>query len=230
MTDLTPRIKGLNLKIMEPQEGITFKPGQYVQLEVPRHGKVKEPEFRAYSICSTCQEHGYLELMITRVEDGTVSSYVHQILKPGDELTLRGPFGDFYYRDSDKDLLLVATGSGLAPIRSILHYLAEQGISRKTLFFFGAKTRDDLMYLDELKGFEQTLADFSFVPTLSRVEEGDAWDGERGRVTDLIKSRIDSGRNLEVYICGAPPMVESSLALLLEKGVPEESIFFDKFA
>ena len=185
MYDLTPRIKGLGLKILEPDDGISFKPGQYVQLEVPKHGKVKEPDFRAYSICSPCQMHGFLELMITRVEDGSVSGYVHDILKKGDQLTLRGPFGDFFYRDSDKDLLLIATGSGLAPIRSIIHHLATQGTGRKTLFFFGAKTRDDLMYLDELRGFEQTLPDFTFVPVLSRVGEGDDWDGERGRVTDL---------------------------------------------
>ena len=227
---LTPQIKGLDLLILSPEEGIEFKAGQYVQLEVPRKGGAGEGEFRAYSICSACQTKDRLELMITEVEEGIVSGYVHHQLNEGDELILRGPFGDFFYRDSDQDLLLIATGSGLAPIRSILHYLDDNKINRKTMFFFGAKTKADLMYYDELRGFEKKLPDFTFIPTLSRSAPEDEWDGEKGRVTDLIQSRIQPGARMEVYICGAPPMVESCLKLLVAKGIPEESIFFDKFA
>lgn len=230
ITDLTPDIKGLDLRIVSPEEGIVFKAGQYVQLEVPEHGKTKEPEFRAYSICSPCQERGRLELMITRVEEGAVSGYVHDFLKQGDELILRGPFGDFYYRDSDKDLLLIATGSGLAPIRSILHHLENNGISRKTTLFLGARTKADLIYFEELKELEKTRPDFTFVPALSRSPENDRWEGEKGRVTDLIERRISAGAEIEAYICGAPAMVEACLSLLIDKGVADESVFFDKFA
>ena len=228
---LTPTIRGLRLEILSPEEGIRFTPGQYVQLEVPKYEKTKEPEFRAYSIASSAEESGALELMITRVPDGAVSVYVHDHLTEGQELTLRGPFGDFRVQDSDREILLIATGSGLAPIRSILFQLESEQCPRKTTFFFGARTRKELMYFDELKELESKLPDFRFVPVLSRPAEEDAWEGERGRVTDLIERRVeDHGAQREVYICGNPDMVEDCLGRLKEKGVPEERIFFDKFA
>jgi Na+-transporting NADH:ubiquinone oxidoreductase subunit F len=230
MVQLTETIKGLKLEILSPEEGIKFKAGQYVQLEVPKYEKTKGTEFRAYSIASSAQESGALELMITKVPDGAVSVFVHDYLKEGQELTLRGPFGDFMLHDSDREILLIATGSGLAPIRSILFQLVKEQSPRKTTFFFGARNAKDLMYFDQLKELEGKLPDYEFVPALSRPTEEDGWEGETGRVTDLIKRRVEKGAAKDVYICGNPEMVEDCVELLKEKGIPEERIFFDKFA
>ena len=229
MEDLTPTIKGLHLKIVEPAEGIAFKAGQYVQLEVPKYKRTSGPEYRAYSISSDADRHDRLELVITRVPEGAVTTYVHEHLKEGEELRARGPYGEFYLRESDRDILLIATGSGMAPIKSILHQLANHGTQRKITFFFGARMKADLYYVDRLEAWEKRISQFRFIPTLSRPAEEDHWEGEKGRVTDLIQKHLPDDGKVDVYICGAPPMVESCVALLAEKGVPEERIFYDKF-
>ena len=227
--DLTPNIKRLHLKILTPEEGISFKAGQYVQLEVPKYEMTRGPEYRAYSVASSAGENHDLELAITKVPDGAVTTYVHDYLKVGEELIVNGPFGEFYLRDSDRDILFIATGSGLAPIKSILHQMEEEGIKRKATLFFGARTRKDLLYYDKLRDFEKRLPNFTFFPTLSRPTEEDQWDGEKGRVTDLIEKHIAENANIQVYICGAPTMVDSCEDILTKKGIPEDQIFYDKF-
>jgi len=227
--DLTHEIKELEMKLITPEEGITFKPGQYVQLEVPKYEKITDPEFRAYSISSDSNEHGNLELVITKVPEGAVTTYVHEYLKKDEELILYGPYGDFYMRESDRGILLIATGSGLAPMKSILHQIEGNDIKRETILFFGAKTPNDLYYVDELKTLESKLENFKFYPTLSRVGDDDEWSGERGRVTSLIEKHIPENAALDVYLCGAPAMIESSMDLLRKKGIPEEQMYFDKF-
>ncbi|MFC1822385.1 NADH:ubiquinone reductase (Na(+)-transporting) subunit F [Thermodesulfobacteriota bacterium] len=227
--ELTPDIRELRLKILSPEPGIKFKAGQYVQLQVPRYALTKGPEFRAYSIASSAADSHNVDLAVTKVEEGAVSGYVHDYLKEGEELTIIGPYGEFYLRDSDREILLIATGSGLAPIKSILHQMEEEQIARKTRLFFGDRMPKDLFYTEELKVFEERIPDFSYIQTLSRVEEGDKWQGERGRVTDLIEKYIPERARLEAYICGSPAMVQSCVDLLIKKEIPEECICFDKF-
>ena len=134
--DLTPDIKGLCLKILTPEEGITFTPGQYVQLQVPRYELTKNSEYRAYSISSNPEENRKIELCITKAAGGAVSTYVHDYLKEGEELVISGPYGDFFLRESDRGILLIATGSGLAPIKSIINQIEIEQIPRKTTVFF----------------------------------------------------------------------------------------------
>ncbi len=230
LEDLTSYIKGVTLVIVEPVEGMAFKPGQYIQLEIPRYKLSSSPEFRAFSMASIPEEHKKIELYVGLVEKGIVSTYVHDYLKEGDELVMRGPFGDFYYRDSDRDILMIATGTGLAPIMSILRHMRREKIPRKTTLFFGTRVEEDLYCVKELNNLENALSAFTYVPTLSRVPDDSPWEGERGRVTDLIEKRISKGADYDVYICGNPDMVDSCMKILKEKGIPEHSIYFDKFS
>jgi Na+-transporting NADH:ubiquinone oxidoreductase subunit F len=227
---LTPTIKGIHLKILSPEEGIRFKAGQYIQMWVPEYELSKDSEYRAYSVCSAPYETMGLDLVITKVPEGVVSTYVHDFLKEGEELTIAGPYGDFYLRESKREILFVATGSGLAPIKSILHQMQKEQISRKATLYFGARTGEDLYYWDQLKEFEKAIPDFTFVPTLSRPRKEDQWDGETGRVTDLIEKYTAENADIEVYMCGNPAMVESCERLLQKKGIPPDRIFYDKFA
>jgi Na+-transporting NADH:ubiquinone oxidoreductase subunit F len=229
IADLTHQVKGLALEILSPEEGIFFKPGQYVQLEVPKYKLSKEPEFRAFSVASSPHEPRRVELFVGRVVKGVVSTYVHDYLKVGDKLSMRGPFGDFFYRDSGRDILMVATGTGLAPIMSILRYFRKEKIDRITTLFFGTRNIRDLYCKEELESLEKELPRFSYVPTLSREEDDSTWKGNRGRVTDLIEKKISEKANLDVYICGNADMVESCLAVLARKGIPPSQIHFDKF-
>ncbi len=227
--DLTPIIKGLHLRILTPEEGIAFKPGQYVQLQIPKYRLTKEPEYRAYSISSSSEEHHKVELVITKVPEGAVSTYAHDYLKEGEELLIHGPFGDFYLRESNRDILLIGTGSGLAPLKSLLHQIHREQIQRKTILFFGARTRKDLYYYQALKSFERQIAHFTFTPILSRPTKEDQWDGEQGRVTKLIEKDIPEAAPIDAYICGSPGMVQSCIDLLKKKGISEERILYDKF-
>lgn len=227
--DLTADIKGISLDILSPAEGITFKPGQYVQFEIPKYKLTKQPEYRAYSISSRADHHNKIELVITKAPGGAVSTYVHEYLTVGEELVVMGPYGDFTLHESKNDILLIATGSGLAPMRSMLYEIEAKPILRKTTLFFGERTRSDLYFFDELKALEDKLENFTFVPTLSRPTEAGHWQGETGRVTDLIEKYVADNAPLDIYLCGSPEMVESCMDLLKQKGISENSIFFDKF-
>lgn len=232
MKPLTSTINGLRLEILEPAEGITFKPGQYIQLQVPAYELSKKPDFRAFSIASSQDRHDSIELMITKAPEGFVSIYVHDYLKIGEELIMRGPFGDFYFRDDndDREILLCATGSGLAPIRSILYYLEAHDIKRKTTLLFGARTSDDLFYLDEMADLKNKLHDFTYIPILSNQPGDKPWDGETGFITDYINKNWSDNPPLDGYICGAPIVVELCDKTLKGKGVPGDRVFFDAFA
>jgi len=227
--ELTPDIREVRLSIITPEEGLHFKPGQYVQLHIPKYELTKEAEYRAYSISSSSEDSNQIELIITRMPGGAVSTYVHDYLKEGDEFLMSGPYGDFYLRESDRGMLFIATGSGLAPIKSILHQMEKEKIRQKATLFFGDRTRKDLYYIEELEAFEHNISDFTFIPTLSRPTEEDSWQGEKGRVTDLIEKYIPENADIDVYICGAPVMIQSCMELLKKKGIPENRIIFDKF-
>ncbi len=227
--DLTPTNKGITLRITSPEDGILFKPGQYVQLQVPPFKLSKTSEFRAYSIASNADDTTHVQLVITKVENGIVSTYVHDYLKEGDEVTIRGPFGDFFLRDSQRDILFIATGSGLAPVMSMLYQIEGEEIKRKTTLFFGDRKPHDLYFQDQLIYWQKSIVNFTFIPTLSRAVEEDSWNGEKGRVTTLIHKHIPDNTPLDVYICGAPPMVESCAKVLRQKGIPASNVFYDKF-
>ncbi len=107
--------------------------------------------------------------------------------------------------------------------------MEEENIQRKATFYFGAKTPSDLFMLDYFKRLEETLFDFKFVPTLSRVTEEQNWTGEQGRVNNAIDKLIVDGDNKEAYLCGNAPMIDSVIKSLVAKGISEELIYYDKF-
>ncbi|WFA09382.1 2Fe-2S iron-sulfur cluster binding domain-containing protein [Tissierella sp. Yu-01] len=228
ITDLTDVIKLLRFKLPEDAE-INFKPGQYVQLKAPIYEGNDEEVYRAYSIASSPTMKNYLELVIGYVPEGIATTYVHRHLTVGDEVSINGPYGDFHYHDNDREMIMVATGTGVAPILSLLNYMKEHNIKRKARFYFGAKTPKDLFMLDYFKELEETLFDFKFIPTLSRVTDDDDWDGERGRVNNAIDKLLEDGEDKEGYLCGNEAMIESVVKSLTSKGVPEELIYYDKF-
>ena len=228
VVDLTDVIKLLRFKLPAGEE-INFKPGQYVQLKAPLYEGNDEEVYRAYSIASSPSHKDYLELIIGYVPEGIATTYVHRHLQVGDKVNINGPYGDFYYQDNDREMVMVAVGTGVAPILSLLNYMREHDIKRKATFYFGAKTPKDLFMLDYFKELEETLYDFTFVPTLSRASDEDNWTGERGRVNNAIEKIVENGENKEAYLCGNAPMIDSVVTALKAKGVPEELIYFDKF-
>lgn len=221
---VTHDIKHLRFDIEEGKE-VKFLPGQYVQLQIPG-----TDEYRAYSVASSPSSTKNLELTIRLVPGGLCSAYVHKVMEVGDNAVFTGPFGDFYLReDSDMEMVGIAGGSGMAPLRSIAHYMAEKGMPRKFTFFFGARTLADLYYTEEFREIEKKFPNFKYIPALSEPRAEDEWDGEVGFVTEAVEKYLDDTTKKEAYLCGPPPMIDAAEVVLYRKGVTTDTIFFDKF-
>jgi propane monooxygenase reductase subunit len=223
ITSLTHDTRGIYLRLVTP-ERIEFKAGQYVDLLVPGTN-----EWRSYSMANPPSRSGGVEIMVKLMPGGLFSSYVEQQLQPGMRLVLQGPYGNFYLRHTQHEAIFIAGGSGMAPILSLLRDMAERKDARLVTYFYGARARRDLFQLDELYSFEQHLPHFRFVPALSELQPGDAWDGETGLITDVVKRIVTSGRSKEAYMCGPTAMIDAAIMTLQRLGVEEKEIFYDKF-
>ena len=227
--DLTHDIKRVRLALNEPST-IQFTPGQYIQLECPPYKMNPEPVYRAYSVASDPQDNQAIELIVRLVPNGICTTWVFEFMAEGDPVKLNGPYGDFYIRNDDKEMIFIAGGSGMAPFCSILPELKRQGDTRPIQYFFGAVSRRDLFYVDKMKTYEDTLPDFKFIPALSKPEENDQWDGETGLITEVVGNHYRDCSDKQAYLCGSPGMIDACLKVLDERGLKEENIFFDKFA
>ncbi|MFQ5835277.1 MAG: NADH:ubiquinone reductase (Na(+)-transporting) subunit F, partial [bacterium] len=194
---VTPTIKEIMLKLLEP-DSIKFKPGQYVQVKIPTG---KSFEYRAYSIASETKYKDRIMLDVRLIEGGLGSTYLHS-LKEGDEVEFVGPYGEFVVKDTDKEIICVAGGVGLCPIRSIISSMLDEGTDRKITLFYGVRQKRDLYYYEELKKLEEKHKNFHFIPALDTPEP--EWEGEVGLVTEVMKRYLtrDGADNMEAYLCG----------------------------
>ncbi len=227
--DLTHDIKEVRLRLKDPKE-ITPKAGQYIQFEVPEYELTDERVYRAYSMASSPDDKNHVELEIRLVPNGICTTYVHKHLKEGDEIIINGPYGDFFLRDTDKNIIFIAGGSGMAPIKSMLLDMERKGITRKASYFFGARSKRDLFLLEEMHALEEKMPNFTFIPALSEPQEEDNWDGEVGLITDVVRRMVSEASNSEAYLCGSPGMIDACIKVLDEVGVLPENIFYDKFS
>lgn len=230
--NLTHAIREVRLNLHEPPS-ISFKSGQYIQLRIPPYAGNKRIIYRAYSIASPPSENTVIELEVRRVPRGIGTTYIFEHLKKGDVVSFNGPHGDFFLRDSAKEIIMIAGGSGMAPIKSMLTDMRDRKINRKTRYFFGARTPSDMFYADLMFSFEQTLPDFKFIPTVAgklHEEKEGKWEGETGLVTEVVARRLEEGFQGEVYLCGSPAMIAACLDVLKQKKVSEDRVFYDKFA
>jgi propane monooxygenase reductase component len=222
---VTHDMRHLVLRLLEPQE-IKFFPGQYVDIAIPGTDAT-----RSFSMANTSsRDGGQLEFVIKVYPDGLFSHFLDTRLAVGDRLNLTGPFGVFTLREGhDADLIFVGGGAGMAPILSLLRSMAERGIGRKATYYYGARTRRDLCFENELRALETSLPAFRYVPALSEPGADDAWDGEVGLITDVVKRHEANLGGTHAYVCGPPPMVEAAMPMLTRLGVPEKHVFYDKF-
>jgi propane monooxygenase reductase subunit len=198
---VTHDLRHLVLRLAETTD-FKFFPGQYIDIKVPGHDAT-----RSFSMANTSSRESAI----------------------GDRLDISGPYGVFTLREGENDLIFLGGGAGMAPILSLLRSMAERGIGRKATYYYGARGRRDLCFEEELRGLEQSLPNFRYVPALSEPAEGDGWEGETGLITDVVKRHETDLKNVHGYVCGPPPMVEAALPLLEILGVPEKRIYYDKF-
>jgi Na+-transporting NADH:ubiquinone oxidoreductase subunit F len=227
--DLTYDIKEITLRLIDPPE-ISFKAGQYVQFVVPEYELTPEPVYRAYSMSSQPSRKNEVELEVRLVPNGICTTYVFKYLKVGDKVTINGPYGEFHLSETGSEMVFIAGGSGMAPIKAMLYDMLERHIDRKTTYFFGARSMRDLFLVEEMRELEKKLKGFTFVPALSEPQNGDNWKGETGLITQVLDRHLASGDSMEAYLCGSPGMIDASIKVLNTKGIPNERIFYDKFA
>jgi len=221
---LTHDIRRLRLNFVTPGD-ITFASGQYVDIHVPG-----TDETRAFSMANTPAQRDYLEFIIKLYPGGLFSGLLDGALQPGDALDVTGPYGTCVLREhSERDLIFMGGGAGMAPLWSLVNSLAERGSRRKIVYYYGARAPRDIFYANEMTTIGDRLPSYRSVLALSEVGPDQAWSGEVGMITD-VTDRLESDlTEHEAYICGPPPMVDAAIALLERRGIPPERIYFDKF-
>lgn len=209
------------LEVDRPPE-LVFYAGQFVELEVPD----APGTWRPFSVATPPEDTDRMAFVVKRIADGAFSGPLDEGWV-GRPLRLRGPFGDAYLREGSGDVVLVATGSGIAPILSIVGQAAARGDGRRFRVFYGARERAGLAALVPLP--EGGALDLEVTACLSRPGAEDGWDGPVGRVTPLVQRHVGDASVIDAYVCGHPDMCASIRALLEAKGVAESSLFTDEF-
>ena len=229
IADLTYDIRHFRFKLHDPAE-INYRAGQYIQFQSQPYGDISESVYRAYSMSGRAEIKDQIELMVRLVPDGICTTYMFEHLRVGDEAVITGPFGDFYLRDNDCRMICIAGGSGMAPIRSILLGMTPEEIERRRpVFFFGARSKRDLFMVNDWQEFELKHPSFKFIPALSMPEADDNWEGETGKITDVVARHVSGGADCEGYLCGSPGLLNACIEVLGALGVDEERIYYDKF-
>ncbi|HEQ71806.1 MAG TPA: 2Fe-2S iron-sulfur cluster binding domain-containing protein [Spirochaetia bacterium] len=234
ITPVTYDTEHITLALLEPSH-MTYQAGQFAQLAIPPYEDVKGETIRAYSFASPPSSADKVEFIIRYVPGGLATTYVHRHLTEGQELAVIGPMGEFGLHEGHADMICIAGGSGLAPIRSILIDMHEKGIAKNSIwFFFGAVAGRDLYAVDEFHALEKAWPIFHFVPALSAPAESDKWEGETGLITQVtekyMKEKMDAAVPKEAYLCGSPGMIDASIKVLRAGGVPDDRIYYDKFS
>lgn len=205
---------------LDPGAGFAFTPGQWVSVKVPSPDGA--PIARSYSIASAPRPDGRFDLAVTRVEGGPGSTFLHA-MAPGDVVTAGDPMGFFTLPSQlARPLLLVATGTGVAPFRAMLQAMGTAGPGVPVTLLFGARTERDLLYADELRA----LPWLRLVPTLSRAD--DAWPGLRGYVqAHLAACALDGA---DAWVCGRSAMIRDVRKALKESlGFTRERVHTERF-
>lgn len=208
---------------------------------------VDEPVFRAYSMANHPAEGNKMMLNIrlatppwvraknafAEVPPGICSSFTFS-RKPGDKVTISGPYGEFHIKDTDKEMVYIGGGAGMAPLRShIFHLFHTLRTDRKVSFWYGARSKREIFYEEEFRNIEKEFPNFKFVIALSEPLAEDNWTGETGFIHSVVlKNYLSTHREpeeVEYYLCGPPMMNDAVLKMLDNLGVPKTNIAFDDF-
>ncbi len=200
---------------------LAFLPGQYVNLKVPG-----SEQSRAYSF-SSLQKDGEVSFLIRNVPGGLMSSFLTNLAKAGDSLSLAGPLGSFYLRPIQRPLLLLAGGTGLAPFTAMLEKIAEQGSEHPLHLIYGVTNDFDLVELDRLQALAARIPNFTYSAC---VANPDSQYPQKGYVTQHIEPRHLNDGDVDVYLCGPPPMVEAVSQYVREQGITLANFYYEKFA
>lgn len=217
ITKLSPNVIELRLRF-PPQTSFNYLPGQYINI-------IKGDSKRSYSIANNDSTNGIV-LFIKNYQGGLFSNYLFNEAKVNDLLRIEAPIGTFFLRNTDKkNIIFMATGTGIAPVKAILEQMNDDntGLLTKNIFlFFGGRFLEDLFWKPEFSNIN-----VNFIPVLSRSEQG--WNGSVGYVQDILLSKSINLSDSVVYACGSENMINDSNKILIKNGLSEDSFYSDAF-
>jgi len=228
MESAAPDVKVLRLQLPAAAP-LRYYAGQYVEI------LLKDGRRRSYSMARAPHLDGPMELHVRHMPGGLFTDHVFGAgatqMKEREILRLEGPFGSFFLReDSDKPILLLASGTGFAPIKAMVEHIDYLGITQPVRLYWGVRRPHDL-YRDALaRSWEQALPDFQYVPVVSDAQPGDDWRGRDGFVHQAVMADLPDLSDWQVYACGAPIMVETARRDFSQQcGLPDEAFYADAF-
>lgn len=210
--------------------------------------KNPEPTYRAYSMANHPAEGNIVMLNIRiatppfdrvnggfqKLNPGICSSYIYS-LKPGDKITISGPYGEFFLKDNQNEMMFVGGGAGMAPMRSHLFHLFHtvKETDKKVTFWYGARSSREVFYYEQFREIEKNFPNFKFNLALSDPQPEDNWDGPVGFIHQVIYdnylSKHEEPEEIDYYLCGPPMMNDAVTKMLYDLGVPDENVLFDDF-
>jgi ferredoxin-NADP reductase len=220
-TEIAPDVRHFVFEACEVEQ-LDFTPGQFVSLT----GQVRDKKItRPYSVASVPDGSNRFALCLNLLKEGIFSPHLFD-LKPGDTLEMRKPMGMFVVRNPPPDCVLIATGTGIAPFRSILHAHLQEGSQNFTLLF-GVRYEQSLMYRHEWEEMARRHPHFRFMPVLSRPDA--TWTGRTGHVQAHLDEALGGRIDQDVFMCGMKAMVDDVRSILKEKGFEKKQILFEKY-
>lgn len=224
---LSPQTRHLQFRVAGIDEFV-FTPGQFISIKQPRPGG--KIHTRAYSIASPPRNDATFDLCLNRVEDGFLSNWLCD-LDVGASIQFHGPHGKFVLREPPEDSIFIATGTGVAPIRSMVEWLfacPERNRGEEYWLVFGTRHEQSIYYRTEFEAMARENLNFHYVPTLSRCEG--SWQGCRGYVQEHLRPIVATRPHMRAYICGLHEMVNATRHLLTqETGWDASQILYERF-
>jgi ferredoxin-NADP reductase len=201
-----------------------FTPGQFVTLDLPIHEK-RNKRLRSYSIASWPDCTNVYELLIVLDQKGLGTPWLFNNVNVGSELKFRGPQGVFVLKQPlDKEIFLICTGTGIAPFRSMIHEIKNKDIPHKNIYLiYGCRTKNDLLYYDELTKLRSEMPGMHYIPTLSREK----WEGNSGYVHAIYESLCRERIPADFYLCGWRGMIDDGQKLIMDMGYEKKDIHFE---
>jgi len=206
---------------LDNRSALGFLPGQYVNIQVPGTDQT-----RSYSF-SSGPRADEVSFLLRETPTGALPTYLRERAKVGDRVEFQGPLGSFYLRPVQRPVLFLAGGTGLAPFLAMLHKLAQDGVEHPVHLIFGVTNDADLVKIDELDNYTKTVPGFSYTCTVA--DEGGSYPN-KGYVTRYIEPEHLNGGDVDVYLCGPPPMVDAVRGFLTAQSVAPTNFFFEKFS
>ena len=208
--------------------------GQYVEV---LHPGLEQPRNYSFAKAPDNEKPNEITLYVRLVPNGEFTEWLFGGGREGTCMTVSGPYGNFWLRDSKAPMICIAGGSGMSAIKAVLEYACNSKVQRDAIFLFGARTQADIYCQEEMENIRLNWHQdykFEFEFVLSNEPDDSGWDGPRGFVTNYLHHRyIETGlldmATCQAYMCGPPPMIDAGIKALTSSGLSEESIFYDKF-